>query len=1051
MAARSRRPQSHTVIAIAWFVAAAVSVQAQEKPKDQTKDEKIQEVVITGSRILRPDLDRLEPTTVVKSEVFDERGYTDVGQALQELPAFGIQPSSAVNQQSGFGVAQSFVDLYSLGSQRTLTLINGRRFVSSNTASLFGNGATAPGQQVDLNVVPTKLIDRVETISVGGAPIYGADAISGTVNIILRKDYQGLDVDAQTGATNSHDAWNHRLRALAGKNFADGRGNVTGVLELFKSEGLLGTDRANVANDLGFLEPNPANPNPHNYATILTPNQTVSSISTSGVPYLDDAPASVFPFFYLPPFIGIPPSALGVTNASGNPLAFSPGLSTLSSYNLGTPTGNAVFWNGGDGIRLSHFTNLLSPTKRGNLDFLGNFKFTDHVAFFAEGWFSSSHSTALITQPAYNTPFFCGTTTPANCAFRMSVNNPYLTPQDQTTIQNELNAYGANPPFGSTFASPALDPGCGNIANCWDGTHFWVQRASTDLQSGAAVADQVVTRGVIGLNGDFAAGARTYNWEIAANYGYSRDTQRTPLFVYQNVLNALNATKDASGNIVCAPGYTNSPVKTGQSTCAPLNIFGLGVASPQALAYITHVAVAASIDTQRDLTANLTGPIIKLPAGDWKFAVGFENRRETADFRPDDYYTLNAGQSVASAVSGGYHTNEFYAETLIPIFEPLQSIPALRQVELEGAVRRVNNSIAGDSTTWTTGARWSPIEDLQFRGNKTHSIRAPAVTELFLPSSTAFEFANDPCDTRFIGQGPDPTRRAQNCAAAGITGAFNSNVVNATAAGLTSGNTSLTSETADAKTFGVVLRPRFLPRFDVTVDYIDINLTNAIQLLNLTNLMDACYDSPNYPNEPACLAFTRDANHQVATFHDGFRNAALFAFQGVTVGSDWTFSLPRALGGIELRASWLDTRKLIQQVGAETPSKLLGELATNTAAPHGKGTFDLNYRNGPFAWYWQGQYIGPFNFNNQDCVLCGPNKTTSKDIMGVSHWWLINSTLSYEVTRQLQTRLIVSNVFNKEPPYPGVQGVGGNFESSTSLYWAGVLGRSYLLSAAYRF
>ena len=122
--------------------------------------------------------------------------------------------------------AQSFVDLYSLGSQRTLTLVNGRRFVSSSTASLF-NGATSPGQQVDLNVVPTILIDRVETVSVGGAPIYGADAISGTVNIILKKDFEGLEwMDRsacpipRTPGTIASVRW--RL------NFADGRGNVMG-------------------------------------------------------------------------------------------------------------------------------------------------------------------------------------------------------------------------------------------------------------------------------------------------------------------------------------------------------------------------------------------------------------------------------------------------------------------------------------------------------------------------------------------------------------------------------------------------------------------------------------------------------------------------------------------------------------------------------------------------------------------------------------------------------------------------------------------------------
>ena len=161
-----------------WFIVSALlafatSVQGQEKPAQPAQSaegSQLQEVVITGSRIARPDLDRLEPTTTVDSAMFDNRGYTDIGQALGELPGFGVQPSSSANVQSPYGIGQSFVDLYSLGSQRTLTLVNGRRFVSSNTASLFG-GAVSPGQQVDLNVIPTKLIDRVETISVGGAPI----------------------------------------------------------------------------------------------------------------------------------------------------------------------------------------------------------------------------------------------------------------------------------------------------------------------------------------------------------------------------------------------------------------------------------------------------------------------------------------------------------------------------------------------------------------------------------------------------------------------------------------------------------------------------------------------------------------------------------------------------------------------------------------------------------------------------------------------------------------------------------------------------------------
>ena len=311
------KPVQKTTVAVSCLLAMSMGARAQEKPKAaEAAAPDLQEIVVTGSRIARPDLDRLEPTTIVSSQTFDERGYLDVGQALSEVPAFGIQPSSAVNTQAAFGIAQSFVDLYSLGSQRTLVLINGRRFVSSNTASFSGSPAS-PGQQVDLNTIPTKLIERVETISVGGAPIYGADAIAGTVNIILKKDFQGVDVDAQAGVSNHEDAWNYRLRALAGTNFADGRGNVTAVLEFNKSDGLAGLARKNFSQDLGFLAP--ATPGP--FDSVLTANQAVSSINTSGIPLLDDG-------FYGPAF-GLDPGTIGVTGPGGQLLAFQPGSSKL--------------------------------------------------------------------------------------------------------------------------------------------------------------------------------------------------------------------------------------------------------------------------------------------------------------------------------------------------------------------------------------------------------------------------------------------------------------------------------------------------------------------------------------------------------------------------------------------------------------------------------------------------------------------------------------------------------------------------------------------------
>lgn len=1029
--------------ALPALLAFGMTANAQVTPKAAAPaDEVLQEVVVTGSRIARPDLDRLEPTTTVDSSTFDKRGYTDVGQALSELPSFGVQPSSSNNQQSAFGIGQSFVDLYSLGSQRTLVLVNGRRFVSSNTSSVFTSGSNSsvggPGSQVDLNVIPTKLIDRVETISVGGAPIYGADAIAGTVNIILKKNYEGLDVDGQVGASGQGDAWNYRTRVLAGQNFADGRGNVTGVAEYTKTDGLLGTDRAVYARDLQFESPAVKGP----FNSVLISNGTVVPINFGGIPLVDD--------LFLSPAAGLPGSVIGVTNPAGQTLAFGNAGSGLVPYNTGAPSGNVVFASGGDGERLSQTTNLLSPTERINVDVLPNFKINDHVNLYGEGWFSETHATNLVRQPLYQTPLFNSIAGQPGGNLVININNPFLSPGDRALIQTALNNYAATMPLGAPmYPGIAVGPGQPVAFPAWNTSQFYLARGSMDLENGASTATQVVARGVVGLNGDFSIFNRNYTWDISANYGTSSNTSLNPQVVYQNLANALNATTNAAGQIVCAGTPVNAPIATENSTCAALNIFGNGSPSQPAKEYITHLATATSYNTQRDLNANLAGDILQLPGGEWKGSLAFENRRESADFSPDAFYTLNLGQNSQTGVAGSYRTNEVSVETLIPIFGPTQEIPVLHRLELEAAARRVDNSVAGSATTYTYGVHFSPIEDITFRGNKTKSIRAPAITELFLPTAQVGSFAQDPCDHNFVNQGTAPATRLANCIAAGITdpSIFNSTVVNATAQGFTGGNPNLVSETAFSKTFGVVLRPRWVPKLSLTVDYIDIFLKDAIETLSLTDNMDACYDSADFPNAPACSTFTRNANHQVTSFHVGYVNAGLLEFTGIQAALDYTWELPLALGSIETRAAYLDTERLQSQVGDASSNSLAGELNAGTSTGGGtkrRGNIDLLYSNQGFYWDWQGIFIGGANFNNM-------NLPTTQNIFGVGNWWLINSTIGMQFNKSLRVQLIVDNVFNKQPPFPALAGTGGNFVTATSTYFSGVLGRALQLSVDYKF
>ena len=242
----------------------------------------------------------------------------------------------------------------------------------------------------------------------------------------------------------------------------------------------------------------------------------------------------------------------------------------------------------------------------------------------------------------------------------------------------------------------------------------------------------------------------------------------------------------------------------------------------------------------------------------------------------------------------------------------------------------------------------------------------------------------------------------------------------------------------------MVLQPRWVPRLNIQVDYINIKLTQAIETLSLVQVLDACYDSADYPNNPSCQAFTRNSSHQISNFHVGYVNAGLLEFKGITAALDYTFDLPHSLGSMQWRFNYLDTKELLSQVGSASPNELSGELLNAPGVPQTKGSIDADYRYGGFSWDWQAQFIGSINFNNM-------NTATSQDYFGVGAWWLINSTISYSPTKNFTARLIVDNVFDKQPPFPALAGTGGNFLNATSLYFSGIIGRTYLVSANYHF
>ena len=979
-----------------------------------------QDIVVTGSRIKRPNFETLEPSVVINSASIEQRGFQTVADALNEQPTFGVPGSSPVgaNQGGDFGSGQNFVNFLGLGSQRTLVLVNGRRFVSSNTASIFG--PTATGLQVDLNAINTKLIDRVETIAIGGAPIYGSDAIAGTVNVILKRDYQGLDIDGQSGISQQGDAREWRIRALAGHNFLDGRANITLAGEYNTSKGLLYTDRAVTAqgNFYGSCPPsNTVN------TLCLFPHLSYPALSANGIP-------TVNYYSYVvngqqEPSLGFQP---GVTDASGNVLEFSPGGGSLIPINFGQIIGDPSVFNqfSGGEYDITTTSQLLTDVKRYNANLLAQFQVTPNVRLFGEGWYAYSKGVNLRSQPIYNTALFGNPGDPAG-PIQISINNPYLNAAERAAIVNAINSGDSDQNFfgGNPFTGLPQD-------------YFYLTRANTDLASGRASAATTIWRGVIGIDGKYHLGWRNFTFEAVANYGRSKTVGQSSQIVWQNFLNAVNATTDASGNIICTPGYTNSPIATVSSTCAPLDLFGNGQASKAAIDYISSIARPVGVNTQTVYTLSTSGPLFHLPGGDFSIAAGFEHRKESTDFNPGAYYQgqpngdgtyTSYGQLVPiNAVSGGYHTNELFGEARAALISPKNEIPAIYSLELHGAARYVDHSTAGKDTTWTAEGRWGIIRDLAVRANFTHAIRAPSITEIFNPSSTFFDFATDPCDYQSITQGPAPATRAANCTAAGIPANFHATSNLASFLQSVAGNPQLNNEKSNAFSAGVILAPRFISHLTLSADYLNIRLANAISQFSGSQVVAACYDSTNFPGNQYCSRVTRDpTSHQITFIETSYFNAALFKYKGVIGALDYRTATPflGANSHFGINASYQHLIELTQAADANSAPTHLGG---GYGYPKDSAVVTFNYDNGPFSTFLTANYTGPVRYD--------PDTSYNYYQYPVAHGVMyLNTGFSFDASKRITFRLAVDNVLNAGPPQPYQGGATEYFPGLIGRYW----------------
>ncbi len=786
-------------------------------------------VVVTGSRIRRQNYDTTAPTLVTDRQYVEERNFTNVADALNNLP--GVRGSITPNgAQGSFGQAVSFTNLFGLGSNRTLTLINGRRVVSSNPNTQFNQGSA--GSQVDINTIQTILLDHIDNTLIVGATTYGSDAIGGTVNFVLRDRYNGITATGLSGITERGDGFRYNLALLAGHDFLDGKLNITAAYTRDVQNGILYADRDFLAAGVG---------------TVTNPTSAQAAAlgrNALGITYLNDGRLNTN-FGYNDSATDGYPGSIAVrdrvlyTLSTGGTISDASRTGVFNAANrVGSavygyqfaPGGNLVAVNkgiafaapyasGGDGYRLFPYSQVTSDVKRHIGNLFIKYDASDALKFYFEGSYYNAHGDQLVAQPTYNSNLFAGN----SAQLTFSATNPFLTQQ----ARSQLAALGV--------------------------TTFQLSRGSDDLADQSGGTDLEQYRAVLGVRGEVKLFNRPFNYEAYGNYGRTRLDDFGQSLNQQHFVNAVNVTANAAGQIVCnptptvnaTPGYT--PIA--DAACVPLNLFGQGSPSAAARAYIVQNTHTISVLQQKDFVANFGGSPFALFGNDYSFNVGFEHREEDGRFTPDAFQQAGLGRSVAiPAVSGNYKVNEEFGEVLLPLLTPSNHVPLLNLVEIDASARHVNNTVNGGFLAWSAGGRWRPIADITLRADYTRSFRAPAITELFLPRSSSFVTVPDLCAPGTINAGAAPATRARNCAAflAAFPNATPLDAANATVPGVSGGNPGLKNEVSYSYTFGGIFQPRFLKRFSVSADYINIVIRNPITNLSVAQIASACFDNTNF-------------------------------------------------------------------------------------------------------------------------------------------------------------------------------------------------------------
>ena len=1018
---------------------------------DEARQEK---VVVTGSRIGRSEFDSIKPIQVITGDISRDIGLVDAASLLQEsTAATGLQIDTTFN---GFvldnGPGASTIDLRGLGASRTLVMINGRRL---GAAGVEG----APGVP-DLNLIPSSLIDRIDVLLDGASSIYGSDAVAGVANVILRKDFDGFEIEGSWNNPLDEGGGGGNQFVSANWGVSNDRGFMGFGAEWNKQQNLQLNDRPDVFGDCAT---------PYEVTTtgeIRTQDISVNSFNSASE--IDCNLAFGINRIWLDPQPG--------EDAMFGSLYFTPGTT-----NVGVPNysdSNVLGFNdilGPDGflqvdILSPFYQNTGSEQSRG-ADVQAEVETFSAFTYGEYGLGDDLNTTAFFEAMYSNRQFV--QQQDRSIAFRVGVpaDNPFNPCNPDGVRGVDCGEAAFNLPvnfFGAPISAfiPFNDP---QIL----GARTVRQEARINLRPEDAVATAEVAqfRMVAGLRGDLALegiGLDNWTWEASASYDRSTGQSRSTRFSDDRLALSLATTiedPDNPGQFICGldtdgdgipeqgtpfdgGGFNDTP------NCIPIDafsptIYGLGggnFATDAEYDYLISNRTFNTIVEQTIFQAYASGDLFELPAGTVAGVIGVEYREDAIESLPDDVARLglNVGFFSDRGASGSRDFLESFVEVEAPI---LAGQPLAEELTVNASARWTEESQFGAAWTYAFSGRYRPVDYLTFRGTYGTSFRAPNLQEQFILGQSGFAAVTDPCivpENAYVDADGDPATPGnvydrnedgrselilQNCINAGVDpttlGRFTSP---STPEIFTFKGLTLKEETSEAATIGVVFEQPFTDSFDLTtsVTYYDIEIEDTIIQQGRQNVIDDCYvDRPSSESALCGLVRRSASTGFISEVDTPFINQDAEVARGIDFGV--LFEKEFAVGATEMNVGLdLDVNYTLERsttVRAPGAEPVTTDFAGTIYNPEWQGIARAFVDYGDFRVTWNTNWTGeqqalfsdPFSGTGvQTCLGEANGDVDCRDVDYFDDYFLHNASVRY--TQDTWTMILgVRNVFDTKP------------------------------------